>query len=78
MYESMEEFVSQRTLQIAATATHKGRLGSDLKLLQQGVVIIYEDEIKSSVKLGNGVQSFVFRAKCKDIDVEVNCFLGQH
>ncbi len=78
MYETMEEFVSQRTLQIAGTATHEGRLGSDLKLLQQGIIIIPEGELKSSVKLANGAQSFVYKAKCKGVDVASKCFLGQH
>ncbi len=77
MFETMEEFVSERTLQIAGTATHEGRLGADVELLRQGVVIIHEDEITASEKIDNGARSFVFKAKFKGMDVATKCYLGQ-
>ena len=73
--ESLGEFVSQRTLDIAGTASFESRQTADRRLMEQGLVVISESELKSTTKLGAGETSIVFAGTYKGIDVAVKNYL---
>eukprot|EP00112_Aurelia_sp_Birch-Aquarium-sp1_P014926 Seg326.1 transcript_id=Seg326.1/GoldUCD/mRNA.D3Y31 product="hypothetical protein" protein_id=Seg326.1/GoldUCD/D3Y31 len=76
--ESLGEFVSQRTLDIAGTASFESRQTADRRLMEQGLVVISDSELECTTKLGAGETSIVFAGKYKGLDVAVKNYLVFH